>query len=150
VCSYLHRLHYALPGWDTAAERRDAQDEFHSAAQSRAWAALSTAWTARLISARRAASSGWRRRLCARPCCARAHYVASSAATPLPLNIRRAAISGGHAITRTTAVVSTCEPPRIRFRPGEGKCQPSRGAHVRACTRRLTCPILLNVNAKRQ
>jgi hypothetical protein len=34
----LHRLHYALPGWDTAAERRDAQDEFHSAAQARAWA----------------------------------------------------------------------------------------------------------------
>jgi hypothetical protein len=34
----LHRLHYALPGWDTAAERRDAQGEFHSAAQARAWA----------------------------------------------------------------------------------------------------------------
>jgi hypothetical protein len=34
----LHRLHYALPGWDAAAERRDAQDEFHSAAQARAWA----------------------------------------------------------------------------------------------------------------
>jgi hypothetical protein len=33
----LHRLHYALPGWDTAAERRDAQDEFHSAAQARTW-----------------------------------------------------------------------------------------------------------------
>jgi hypothetical protein len=31
-------LHYALPGWDAAAERRDAQDEFHSAAQARAWA----------------------------------------------------------------------------------------------------------------
>jgi hypothetical protein len=31
----LHRLHYALPGWDAAAERRDAQGEFHSAA---AWA----------------------------------------------------------------------------------------------------------------
>jgi hypothetical protein len=29
----LHRLHYALPGWDAAAERRDAQYEFHSAAQ---------------------------------------------------------------------------------------------------------------------
>jgi hypothetical protein len=29
----LHRLHYALPGWDAAAERRDAQGEFHSAAQ---------------------------------------------------------------------------------------------------------------------
>jgi hypothetical protein len=24
--------------WDAAAERRDAQDEFHSAAQARAWA----------------------------------------------------------------------------------------------------------------
>jgi hypothetical protein len=34
----LHRLHYALPGWDAAAERRDAQDEFHSAAQATAWA----------------------------------------------------------------------------------------------------------------
>jgi hypothetical protein len=35
----LHRLHYALPGWDAAAERRDAQGEFHSsAAQARAWA----------------------------------------------------------------------------------------------------------------
>jgi hypothetical protein len=34
----LHRLHYALPEWDVAAERRDAQDEFHSAAQARAWA----------------------------------------------------------------------------------------------------------------
>jgi hypothetical protein len=26
----LHRLHYALLGWDAAAERRDAQGEFHS------------------------------------------------------------------------------------------------------------------------
>jgi hypothetical protein len=34
----LHRLHYALPGCDAAAERRDAQDKFHSAAQARAWA----------------------------------------------------------------------------------------------------------------
>jgi hypothetical protein len=34
----LQRLHYALLGWDAAAERRDAQDEFHSAAQARAWA----------------------------------------------------------------------------------------------------------------
>jgi hypothetical protein len=34
----LHRLHYALPGWDAAAERRSAQDEFHSAAQAMAWA----------------------------------------------------------------------------------------------------------------
>ena len=34
----LHRLHYALPGWDAAAERRDAQDELHSAAQARSWA----------------------------------------------------------------------------------------------------------------
>jgi hypothetical protein len=37
-CAPLHRLHYALPGRDAAAERRDAQDEFHSAAQARAWA----------------------------------------------------------------------------------------------------------------
>jgi hypothetical protein len=34
----LHRLHYALPGWDAAAQRRDAQDELPSAAQARAWA----------------------------------------------------------------------------------------------------------------
>jgi hypothetical protein len=35
----LHRLYYALPGWDAAAERRDAaQGKFHSAAQARAWA----------------------------------------------------------------------------------------------------------------
>jgi hypothetical protein len=34
----LHRLHYALPGWGAAAGRHDAQDEFHSAAQARAWA----------------------------------------------------------------------------------------------------------------
>jgi hypothetical protein len=73
----LHRLHYALPGWDAAAERRDAQDELHSTAQARAWAdgdfdadhgfAFDGA---RLIRAERAAcSSGWRLRLCARPCC---------------------------------------------------------------------------------
>jgi hypothetical protein len=61
----LHRLrYYALPGWDAAAERRDAQDDFHSAAQARAWtdgatsmmratALLPTAWAARLIGARR-------------------------------------------------------------------------------------------------
>jgi hypothetical protein len=34
----LHRLHCALLGWDAAAERRDAQDKLHSAAQGRAWA----------------------------------------------------------------------------------------------------------------
>jgi hypothetical protein len=34
----LHLDDYALPGWDAAAERRDAQDEFHSAAHARAWA----------------------------------------------------------------------------------------------------------------
>jgi hypothetical protein len=72
----LHRLHYALPGWDAAAERRDAQGEFHSAAQARAWAdgdpsmrttaLLSTAWAARPIGAGRADQSRWRRRLCAR------------------------------------------------------------------------------------
>jgi hypothetical protein len=33
----LHRLHYALPGWDAAAERSGAQDELHSAAQARTW-----------------------------------------------------------------------------------------------------------------
>jgi hypothetical protein len=75
----LHRLHYALPGWDAATERRDMQDELHSAAQARAWAdtatsvrtaaLLSTAWAARCIRAGRAASPGRRRRMCARPCC---------------------------------------------------------------------------------
>jgi hypothetical protein len=59
----LHRLHYALPGWDAAAERRDVQDELHSAAQAKDWAdgdssmrttaLLSTAWAARLIRAGR-------------------------------------------------------------------------------------------------
>jgi hypothetical protein len=40
MCDVLLRyLHYALPGWDAAAERCDAQDELHSAAQARAWAA---------------------------------------------------------------------------------------------------------------
>jgi hypothetical protein len=34
----LHRLHYALPGWDAVAKRRGAQGEFHSAVQARAWA----------------------------------------------------------------------------------------------------------------
>jgi hypothetical protein len=53
----LHRLYYALPGWDAAAERRDAQGEFHSAAQAqgrgltatsmRIAALLSTTWAAR-------------------------------------------------------------------------------------------------------
>jgi hypothetical protein len=61
----LHRLHCALPGWDVAADRRDAQGEFHSAAQARAstaqpMALLSTASAARLIRAGRAASEGWR------------------------------------------------------------------------------------------
>jgi hypothetical protein len=35
---FLHRLSYALPWWDAAAERHAAQGEFHSAAQARAWA----------------------------------------------------------------------------------------------------------------
>jgi hypothetical protein len=76
----LHRLHYALPGWDAAAERRDAQDEFHSAAQARAWAdgdfdadhslgLDGVGRSARPIRAGRAAPGGWRRRLCARFCC---------------------------------------------------------------------------------
>jgi hypothetical protein len=57
----LHRLHYALPGWDAAAERRDAQGEFHSVAQARARAdddfdadrgfAFDGVWAARLIRA---------------------------------------------------------------------------------------------------
>jgi hypothetical protein len=38
MCSSTAFAHYALPGWDAAAERRDAQDELHSAAQARAWA----------------------------------------------------------------------------------------------------------------
>jgi hypothetical protein len=31
-----HRLHCALPGWDAAAERSEAHDEFNGAAQARA------------------------------------------------------------------------------------------------------------------
>jgi hypothetical protein len=68
------RLHYALPGWDAAAERRDAQGEFHRAAQARAWAGgdfdadRGFAFDGvRLVRAGRAAQSGWRRRSCARP-----------------------------------------------------------------------------------
>jgi hypothetical protein len=34
----LHRLHYALPVWGAAAERRGAQGEQKGAAQARAWA----------------------------------------------------------------------------------------------------------------
>jgi hypothetical protein len=34
----LSKKNDALLGWDAAAERRDAQDELHSAAQARAWA----------------------------------------------------------------------------------------------------------------
>jgi hypothetical protein len=43
----------------------------------------------------------------------RAHYVALSAATPPPTNIRRAAISRGHTIARITAFVNTCEILRV-------------------------------------
>jgi hypothetical protein len=38
VVPWQRQLHYVLPGWDAAAERREAQGEFHSAAQARAWA----------------------------------------------------------------------------------------------------------------
>jgi hypothetical protein len=39
MCSFTaFTTHYALPGWGAAAERRDAQDALHSAAQARAWA----------------------------------------------------------------------------------------------------------------
>jgi hypothetical protein len=34
----LRRIHYTLPGWNTATERRDAHGEFQSAVQARAWA----------------------------------------------------------------------------------------------------------------
>jgi hypothetical protein len=65
----LHRLHCSLPGWDAAAERRDAQDEFHSAAQARAWAdgdfdadhGFAFDGVGRPVCQSR--------RLCARPCC---------------------------------------------------------------------------------
>jgi hypothetical protein len=53
-------------------------------------------------------SAGWSCSEC-KPIRARAHYVALSAATPSPINIRRTAISRGHTTARTTAVVSTCE-----------------------------------------
>jgi hypothetical protein len=64
----LYRLHYALPGGDAAAERRDAQLRASSTAQPRqgrrgltatsmrTTALLSTAWAARRIRAGRAAS----------------------------------------------------------------------------------------------
>jgi hypothetical protein len=42
-----------------------------------------------------------------KPIRARAQYVAPSAATPTPIDIRRTSISRGHAIARTTAAVST-------------------------------------------
>jgi hypothetical protein len=75
----LHRLHYALPGGGTP-RRRGATRKTSSTAQPRqgrgltatsmrTTALLSTAWAARLIRAGRAAQSGWRRRMCARPCC---------------------------------------------------------------------------------
>jgi hypothetical protein len=75
----LHRLHYALPGW-YAKRWRSATRKTSSTAQPRKgrgltatsmWttALLPTAWAARRIRAGRAASLGWRRRLCARPCC---------------------------------------------------------------------------------
>jgi hypothetical protein len=64
----LHRLHYALPGWDAAAERRDAQYESHSAAQARARGRTATSrratalasmeWAARPVRAGRAAPAG--------------------------------------------------------------------------------------------
>jgi hypothetical protein len=73
-----HRLHYALPGWDAAAGRRDAQGEFHSAAAAherqgrgrglavtpvRTTALGPTEWAARPIRAGRAAPGGRGRRL---------------------------------------------------------------------------------------
>jgi hypothetical protein len=72
-------LNYVLPGWDAAVERRDAQDEFHSAAQARAWvdggfgadhtALGPTDWAARPIGAGRAVEKGRGRRLRGRPWC---------------------------------------------------------------------------------
>jgi hypothetical protein len=66
----LRRLHCALP------RRRgtDAQDELHSAAQERRKAMRTAAlasmeWAARPTSTGCAVPAGWRRRLCAPPCC---------------------------------------------------------------------------------
>jgi hypothetical protein len=92
----LHRLHYALPVWDAAVERRGAQGEFHSAAQARAWAGgdfdadrgLGLGGVgrspARRVRAGRAVPSGWRRRLCARPLAARYLCVRRYSASRLP------------------------------------------------------------------
>jgi hypothetical protein len=38
MCSSTAFTTHYRPGWYAAVERRDAQDEFHSAAQARAWA----------------------------------------------------------------------------------------------------------------
>jgi hypothetical protein len=77
MCSATAFIHHALPGWDATAERRDAEDEFHSAAQApgkgvggrrlrcapRPWPLAPTEWAARPIGAGRAAPAEWRRRL---------------------------------------------------------------------------------------
>jgi hypothetical protein len=77
----IHRLHYLGTHYRGGTpRRRGATRKASSAAQPRqgrgltatsmrTTALLSTAWAARRIRPGRGASSGWRRRLCARPCC---------------------------------------------------------------------------------
>jgi hypothetical protein len=52
----------------TSSTAQPGQGRGLTATSMRTMALLSTAWAARLIRAGRAASKGWRRRLCARPC----------------------------------------------------------------------------------
>jgi hypothetical protein len=53
----------------TSSTAQPRQGRGLTATSMRTTAWLSTAWAARLIRAGRAAQSGWRRRMCARPCC---------------------------------------------------------------------------------
>jgi hypothetical protein len=69
--------------------------------------------------------AGWTCSGC-EPIRARAHYVALSAATPSPINIRRTAISRRHTNGQAEQQppLAPVKSPALRFRPGEDKCQP--------------------------
>jgi hypothetical protein len=103
---------------DAAAERRDAQDEFHSPAQARAWtdgdfdaALLSTAgWAARLIRSGRAASEGRGR-------------------APVRQKKRKCAGSA-----RVISGPCSCSNPAAMGRLGPLRSDPSRKAHSHTST----------------